>query len=100
MRFYLLDHLIDINSKVKEQQGRMDAVRDEATRIFESFGEIETQILLDRQQSDTVLIKFRASGANLRRPKGVQQRRGRTLLILRKMSFWEPLPLATLPMRN
>ena len=55
--FYLLDHLIDINSKVKEQQGRMDAVRDEATRIFESFGEIETQILLDRQQSDTVLDK-------------------------------------------
>ena len=35
--FYLLDHLIDINSKVKEQQDRMDAVRDEATRIFESF---------------------------------------------------------------
>ena len=55
--FYLLDHLIDINSKVKEQQGRMDAVRDEATRIFESFGEIETQILLDRQQSETVLDK-------------------------------------------
>ena len=55
--FYLLDHLIDINSKVKEQQGRMDAVRDEATRVFESFGEIETQILLDRQQSDTVLDK-------------------------------------------
>ena len=55
--FYLLDHLIDINSKVKEQQDRMDAVRDEATRIFESFAEIETQILLDRQQSDTVLDK-------------------------------------------
>ena len=55
--FYLLDHLIDINSKVKEQQGRMDAVRDEATRIFESFGEIETQILLDRQQAETVLDK-------------------------------------------
>lgn len=55
--FYLLDHLIDINSKVKEQQGRMDAVRDEATRIFESFGEIEAQILLDRQQSETVLDK-------------------------------------------
>lgn len=55
--FYLLDHLIDINSKVKEQQGRMDAVRDEATRIFESFAEIETQILLDRQQSETVLDK-------------------------------------------
>ena len=55
--FYLLDHLIDINSKVKEQQGRMDAVRDEATRVFDSFGEIETQILLDRQQSETVLDK-------------------------------------------
>ena len=55
--FYLLDHLIDINSKVKEQQDRMDAVRDEATRIFESFAEIETQILLDRQQSETVLDK-------------------------------------------
>ena len=55
--FYLLDHLIDINSKVKEQQGRMDAVRDEATRIFDSFGAIETQILLDRQQSQTVLDK-------------------------------------------
>ena len=55
--FYLLEHLIDINSKVKDQQGRMDAVRNEATRIFESFGAIETQILLDRQQSETVLDK-------------------------------------------
>jgi len=55
--FYLLEHLIDIDIKVKAQQTRMDAVRDEANRIFESFGAIETQILLDRQQSETVLDK-------------------------------------------
>ena len=55
--FYLLEHLIDIDTKVKDQQTRMDAVRDEANRIFESFGVIETQILLDRQQSGTVLDK-------------------------------------------
>lgn len=55
--FYLLEHLIDIDNKVKDQQTRMDAVRGEATRIFESFGAIETQILLDRQQSETVLDK-------------------------------------------
>ena len=55
--FYLLEHLIDIDIKVKAQQTRMDAVRDEANRIFESFGVIETQILLDRQQSETVLDK-------------------------------------------
>ncbi len=55
--FYLLEHLIDIDIKVKAQQTRMDAVRDEASRIFDSFGVIETQILLDRQQSETVLDK-------------------------------------------
>ena len=55
--FYLLEHLIDIDTKVKDQQTRMDAVRDEANRIFESFGVIEAQILLDRQQSGTVLDK-------------------------------------------
>ncbi|MEC7827304.1 MAG: hypothetical protein VX743_01880, partial [Actinomycetota bacterium] len=55
--FYLLEHLIDIDIKVKAQQTRMDALRDEANRIFESFGVIETQILLDRQQSETVLDK-------------------------------------------
>ena len=55
--FYLLEHLIDIDIKVKAQQTRMEAVRDEANRIFESFGVIETQILLDRQQSETVLGK-------------------------------------------
>ena len=55
--FYLLEHLIDIDIKVKAQQARMDAIRGEANRIFESFGVIETQILLDRQQSETVLDK-------------------------------------------
>jgi len=55
--FYLLEHLIDIDNKVKDQQSRMYGVRDEANRIFESFGAIETQILLDRQQSETVLDK-------------------------------------------
>ena len=35
----------------------MDAVRDEANRIFETFGVIETQMLLDQQQSGTVLDK-------------------------------------------
>ena len=55
--FYLLEHLIDIDIKVKAQQAQMDAVRGEANRIFESFGVIETQILLDRQQSETVLDK-------------------------------------------
>ena len=45
--FYLLEHLIDIDIKVKAQQARMDAIRGEANRIFESFGVIETQILLD-----------------------------------------------------
>ena len=55
--FYLLEHLIDIDIKVKAQQARMDAIRGEANRIFESFGVIETQILLDRQQSETVLGK-------------------------------------------
>ena len=55
--FYLLEHLIDIDIKVKAQQARMDAIRGEANRIFDSFGVIETQILLDRQQSETVLGK-------------------------------------------
>jgi len=55
--FYLLEHLIEIDTKVKDQQTQMDAVRDEANRIFETFGIIETQMLLDRQQSGTVLDK-------------------------------------------
>ena len=55
--FYLLEHLIDIDSKVKDQQAQMDAVRDESNRIFETLGIIETQILLDRQRSGTLLDK-------------------------------------------
>ncbi len=55
--FYLLEHLIEIDTKVKDQQNQMDAIRDEANRIFETFGIIETQMLLDRQQSGTVLDK-------------------------------------------
>ena len=48
--FYLLEHLIDIDTQVQDQQTQMDAVRDEANRIFETFGVIETQMLLDQQQ--------------------------------------------------
>ena len=55
--FYLLEHLIDIDNKVKNQQSQMGAIRDEANRIFESFGVIETQMVLDQQQSGTVLDK-------------------------------------------
>ena len=55
--FYLLDHLIDIDVRVKNQRERMDAVRQEADRIAESFGAIEERILLDTQQSGTVLEK-------------------------------------------
>ena len=55
--FYLLEHLIDIDTQVQDQQTQMDAVRDEANRIFETFGVIETQMLLDQQQSGTVLDK-------------------------------------------
>ena len=55
--FYLLEHLIDIDVRVKNQRERMDAVRQEADRIAESFGAIEERILLDTQQSGTVLEK-------------------------------------------
>ena len=55
--FYLLEHLIDIDSKVKDQQAQMDVVRDEANRLFETFGIIETQMFLDRQQLGTLLDK-------------------------------------------
>ena len=55
--FYLLEHLVDINTKVKDRQTRMGAVRDEADRIFARFLTIENQIALDREQSETVLGK-------------------------------------------
>ena len=55
--FYLLEHLIDIDAKVKDRQTRMGAVHDEADRIFARFKVIETQIELDREQSSTVLGK-------------------------------------------
>ena len=55
--FYLLEHLIDIDVRVKNQRERMEAVRQEADRIAESFGAIEERILLDTQQSGTVLEK-------------------------------------------
>ena len=55
--FYLLEHLIDIDARVKNQRERMEAVRQEADRIAESFGAIEERILLDTQQSGTVLEK-------------------------------------------
>ena len=55
--FYLLEHLVDIDTKVKDRQTRMGAVRDEADRIFARFVTIENQIALDREQSETVLGK-------------------------------------------
>ena len=55
--FYLLEHLVDINTKVKDRQTRMGAVRDEADRIFARFLTIENQIALDREHSETVLGK-------------------------------------------
>ena len=55
--FYLLEHLIDIDVRVKNQRERMDAVRQEADRIAASFGAIEERILLDTQRSGTVLEK-------------------------------------------
>ena len=55
--FYLLEHLVDIDAKVKDRQTRMGAVRDEADRIFARFQTIDNQISLDRQQSETVLGK-------------------------------------------
>ena len=55
--FYLLEHLVDIDAKVKDRQTRMGAVRDEADRIFARFLMIDNQISLDRQQSETVLGK-------------------------------------------
>ena len=55
--FYLLEHLIDIDVRVKNQRERMGAVRQEAERIAESFGAIEERILLDTQQAGTVLEK-------------------------------------------
>ncbi len=55
--FYLLEHLVDIDTKVKDRQTRMGAVRDEADRVFARFLAIENQIALDREQSETVLGK-------------------------------------------
>ena len=55
--FYLLEHLVDIDAKVKDRQTRMGAVRDEADRIFARFQTIESQISLDREQSERVLGK-------------------------------------------
>ena len=55
--FYLLEHLVDIDAKVKDRQTRMGVVRDEADRIFARFQTIDNQISLDRQQSETVLGK-------------------------------------------
>ena len=55
--FYLLEHLVDIDTKVKDRQTRMGAMRDEADRIFARFLTIENQIALDREQSETVLGK-------------------------------------------
>ena len=62
--FYLLEHLIDIDTQVQDQQTQMDAVRDEANRIFETFGVIETQMLLDQQQSRHRISRpFRANAS-------------------------------------
>ena len=55
--FYLLEHLVDIDAKVKDRQTRMSAVRDEADRIFARFQTIENHISFDREQSATVLGK-------------------------------------------
>lgn len=55
--FYLLEHLVDIDAKVKDRQTRMGAVRDEADRIFARFQTIESHISLDRDQSERVLGK-------------------------------------------
>jgi murein DD-endopeptidase MepM/ murein hydrolase activator NlpD len=55
--FYLLEHLVDIDAKVKDRQIRMSAVRDEADRIFARFQTIENHISFDRKQSETVLGK-------------------------------------------
>lgn len=55
--FYLLEHLVDIDTKIKDRQTRMGAVRDEADRIFARFQTIESHISLDRDQSETVLRK-------------------------------------------
>jgi murein DD-endopeptidase MepM/ murein hydrolase activator NlpD len=55
--FYLLEHLVDIDTKIKDRQTRMGAVRDEADRIFARFRTIESHISLDRDQSETVLGK-------------------------------------------
>ena len=55
--FYLLEHLVAIDTKVKDRQTRMGAVRDEADRVFARFLTIENQIALDREQSETVLGK-------------------------------------------
>ena len=55
--FYLLEHLVDIDTKVKDRQTRMGAVRDEADRIFARFLTIDNQIALDREQSETILGK-------------------------------------------
>ena len=40
--FYLLEHLVGIDTKVKDRQTRMGAVRDEADRIFARFQTIES----------------------------------------------------------
>jgi len=55
--FYLLEHLVGIDAKVKDRQTQMGAVRDEADRIFARFQTIENQISLDREQSERVLGK-------------------------------------------
>ena len=55
--FYLLEHLVDIDTKIKDRQTRMGAVRDEADRIFARFQTIDSHISLDRDQSETVLGK-------------------------------------------
>lgn len=55
--FYLLEHLVAIDTKVKDRQTRMGAVRDEADRVFARFLTIENQIALDREQSETILGK-------------------------------------------
>ena len=55
--FYLLEHLVGIDAKVKDRQTQMGAVRNEADRIFARFQTIENQISLDREQSERVLGK-------------------------------------------
>jgi len=55
--FYLLEHLVGIDTKVKDRQTRMGAVRDEADRIFARFQTIESHISFDREQSERVLGK-------------------------------------------